>query len=267
MREIKIEAKTTKEAIEKGLMQLGVTREQVEVEIIREEKRGILGIGSQDACVIIREKIWGEAHENKKEKKTEIPLEEGFKPSGSIIEDVKKIFSDILSKSKIDFKILEEAYDESKSTVYLNFQSKDAGLLLYDGAKGLLSLQQIVSIIINKDPNKKIVVRLDTEEFWNKTENRIKRDVEHAIDFINRTRRPYRMKPMPSTFRKIVHDIVHEKYPEYSTFSQGHGRFRRVVIRYPKKQQTKDSSGQADLSQTTEEKKEEATDNQNVQSQ
>lgn len=266
MKEIKIEAKTTKEAIENGLKELGLTREQVEVEIIREEKKGILGIGSQNACVILREKIWGEAHENIKEKKASIKLEEGFKPTGNVIEDVKKITSEILTRSKIDFKILEEVYDESRGTAYINFQSKDAGLLLYDGAKGLLSLQQLVSVIVNRDPDKKIIVRLDTEEFWSKTENRLRRDVEHAIDFINRTKRPYRMKPMPSTFRKIVHDIVHEKYPDYTTFSQGHGRFRRVVIRHQNKEKVQIQQNNTTTTDSeSNQSREEETKSQNVQ--
>jgi spoIIIJ-associated protein len=262
MREIKIEAETTKLAIEKGLEKLGLTREQVEVEIIQEEKKGVFGIGSKNACVVIREKIWGEPQKEQKEVRKNIEItNDAFKPSGNIIEDVKNVMKEIFMRSKIDFKILEEVYDEKATSVYINFQSKDAGLLLYDGAKGLLSLQQIISVIINKDPNKKIVVRIDTEEFWNKTENRIKRDVEHAIDFINRTRRPYRMKPMPSTFRKIVHDIVHKNYPSYTTYSQGHGRFRRIVIRYHKSDDSQNENSDKSQNQPQENNNESSAEN------
>ncbi|MEF3280125.1 MAG: Jag N-terminal domain-containing protein [Elusimicrobiota bacterium] len=243
MREIKVEAKTVKEAIEKGLSKLQLRREQVEVEVINEEKKGILGFGSKNACVILREKIWRDEKEIKKQESTkelniDINSVKNFQPTGNILEDVKNLLNDIFTLSKIEFKILDESYDKESNTVYINFQSPDAGLLLYDNAKGLLSLSQTISVILNKNPEKKITIKLDTEEFWAKAENRIKRDIEHAIEFINRTKKPYKMKPMAPPFRKIIHKIVKEKYPDYTTFSMGYGKIRRVVIKpVPKRKQ------------------------------
>lgn len=236
MKEIRAEGKTIKDAIENGLKQINLTREQVDVEVVREEKKGLFGIGAHNACVVLREKIWGD--ESKKEKKAEekqIKLELssfGFKPTGNILENTKKLLTDILTFSKIDFRIISSSYNEAEKTVYINIETRDAGLLLYDGARGLLSLQQFISIVLNRDDNnKKIVFRLDTEDFWAKTENRIKRDIEHAIEVIKRTKKSYGMKPMHSSFRKIIHDMVKNDYPDYSTFSTGHGKFRKVIIK------------------------------------
>ena len=231
MRELKVEAKTVKEAIEKGLKELNLTREEVEVEIVREEKKGIFGIISEPACVIIREKSWNIQETKQPEKTLEITVEPSTIKFENPLEIVKKIFSDILSLSKIDFKILNEAYDEATSTIYINFQSKDAGLLLYNNARGLLALQHIVSVIVNRLSDRKIVVKIDTEEFWNKTEIRLKKDVEHAIEFINRTKKSYKMKPMPPVMRKIIHDIVKNGYPDYTTLSVGQGKMRRIIIK------------------------------------
>ncbi|MGC8866940.1 MAG: Jag N-terminal domain-containing protein [Elusimicrobiales bacterium] len=247
MKELKIEAKTVKEAIEKGLKELNLTREQVEVEIVQEEKKGILGIGFQNACVIIREKNFNKADElDKTLNKKEIKIDgyESFNKTGDLLNDLKKILTDILRLSRIDAKITKELYDETRGYAYINIQSKDAGLLLYDGAKGLLTLQQIVSMIINRHYENKIVLRIDTEEFWNKAESKIRRDVEHAIEFIRKTKKTYKMKPMPSPFRKIIHDIVKNNYPDYSTFSIGSGRFRRVVIKF--KEENKEAQNQTD---------------------
>lgn len=231
MKELKVEAKTVKEAIEKGLRELNLTREQVEVEIVREEKKGIFGIGSEPACIIIREKLWQKEETKPSVKNYKLNIENFSITYENPLETTKKLLSEILKLSKIDFNILNEVYDESSSTVYINFQSKDAGLLLYNNAKGLLALQHIISVIINRLSDKKIVIKIDTEEFWSKTENRLKKDVEHAIDFINRTQKSYKMKPMPSVMRKIVHDIIKNKYPDYTTFSIGQGKMRRVVIK------------------------------------
>jgi len=58
MRETKTEAKTIQDAVEKGLAEMGLRRDQVEVVVVSEGKSGFLGIGSKKACVILREKHW-----------------------------------------------------------------------------------------------------------------------------------------------------------------------------------------------------------------
>jgi spoIIIJ-associated protein len=61
MRETKTEAKTIQDAVEKGLAELGLRRDQVEVVVVSEGKSGFLGFGAKKACVILREKRWGES--------------------------------------------------------------------------------------------------------------------------------------------------------------------------------------------------------------
>ena len=58
MRETKTEAKTIQDAVEKGLAEMGLRRDQVEVVVVSEGTRGFLGIGAKKACVILREKHW-----------------------------------------------------------------------------------------------------------------------------------------------------------------------------------------------------------------
>ena len=58
MRETKTEAKTIQDAVEKGLAEMGLRRDQVEVVVVSEGTKGFLGFGSKKACVILREKHW-----------------------------------------------------------------------------------------------------------------------------------------------------------------------------------------------------------------
>ncbi|MCX5785301.1 MAG: Jag N-terminal domain-containing protein [Elusimicrobia bacterium] len=58
MREIKTEANNIQDAVEKGLSEIGMRRDQVEVVVVSEGTRGFLGIGAKKACVILREKKW-----------------------------------------------------------------------------------------------------------------------------------------------------------------------------------------------------------------
>jgi spoIIIJ-associated protein len=59
MKEIETEGKNVTIAVENGLKQLGLRRDQVEVQVVEEGSPGFLGIGSKPARVLLREKRWG----------------------------------------------------------------------------------------------------------------------------------------------------------------------------------------------------------------
>jgi len=58
MKETRVEAKTIQDAVEIGLIELGLRRDQVEVVVVSEGSKGFLGIGAKKACVMLREKKW-----------------------------------------------------------------------------------------------------------------------------------------------------------------------------------------------------------------
>ncbi|MBI3298516.1 MAG: Jag N-terminal domain-containing protein [Elusimicrobia bacterium] len=61
MKEIECEGKTVTIAVEAGLRDIGLRRDQVEVQVLDEGSAGILGFGMKPARVLVREKRWGEA--------------------------------------------------------------------------------------------------------------------------------------------------------------------------------------------------------------
>ena len=58
MRELRVEGKTVQAAVDKGLLDIGVRRDQVEVDIIEKGSTGFLGFGAKAAVVVLREKKW-----------------------------------------------------------------------------------------------------------------------------------------------------------------------------------------------------------------
>lgn len=75
MRETKTEAKTIQDAVEKGLAEMGLRRDQVEVVVVSEGTTGFLGFGAKKACVILREKRWNDG-------RPEEPRSRGGRSSG-----------------------------------------------------------------------------------------------------------------------------------------------------------------------------------------
>jgi len=52
-RQVTVSAKSVEEAIEQGLADLGISRDQADVDVEKDAKEGFLGIGGQDAVVVI----------------------------------------------------------------------------------------------------------------------------------------------------------------------------------------------------------------------
>ncbi|OGS08290.1 MAG: hypothetical protein A2270_10690 [Elusimicrobia bacterium RIFOXYA12_FULL_51_18] len=74
MKETKVEAKTIQDAVEIGLMELGLRRDQVEVVVVSEGTKGFLGLGAKKACVMLREKKWtGGGHYQQEDSRRERP--------------------------------------------------------------------------------------------------------------------------------------------------------------------------------------------------
>ncbi|KAF0153828.1 MAG: single-stranded nucleic acid binding R3H domain-containing protein, partial [Elusimicrobia bacterium] len=65
MKELKIEARTIQDAVEKGLGEMSLRRDQVEVVVVSEGKKGLFGFGARPACVVLREKRWGGSDEDR----------------------------------------------------------------------------------------------------------------------------------------------------------------------------------------------------------
>ena len=80
MRETKTEAKTIQDAVEKGLAEMGLRRDQVEVVVVSEGTKGFLGIGAKKACVILREKHWGASHGGDAPRESRGPRRDGRGP-------------------------------------------------------------------------------------------------------------------------------------------------------------------------------------------
>ncbi len=56
---LNITAKTVDEAIEQGLAKLGLTRQEVDIEVIKEGRRGVFGIGAENAQVrLVRRRLF-----------------------------------------------------------------------------------------------------------------------------------------------------------------------------------------------------------------
>jgi len=195
--------KTVEEAISLALEQLEVTEDQVEIEILQEGNKGLLGLKKQ------------------KEAKIRVTL---FDYAAEITKD---FLGDLLDNMKIEATIeIEEIEDK----INVNIESKNSGIIIGRHGETLDALQFLTSIVVNRNnPTYKKVI-IDTEGYRGKREetliNLAKRLAQKAIE----TNKSVSLEPMNPYERRIIHASL-QANDKIETYSVGEDPFRKVVIK------------------------------------
>ena len=199
MQSIEKKGKSVDEAINSALDELGVDIEEVEIEILEEPIRGILGIiGNKSALVRV----------NVKEKPE------------------KKLIA-LLDGMKIDYEL--EKIEVKDGLIRINITGKDMGLLIGRKGETLNAVQFILGLMVNRVAKEKVRVVLDVEDYRLRKEESLRSMAVNLSDKVKRTRRSVVMRPMSPHERRVIHTAL-QGDPEIVTFSQGEEPHRKVVI-------------------------------------
>lgn len=203
---IEVSAKTVDEAITEACQKLGVTSDKLEYEVIEEGSSGFLGIGSKPA--VIKAAV----------KTVEVSLE-----------DKAKVFlNDVFTAMNMAV-VVEVSYDENEKTMDVDLSGDEMGVLIGKRGQTLDSLQYLVSLVVNKDINDYIRVKVDTENYRQRRKETLENLAKNIAFKVKKTRRPVSLEPMNPYERRIIHSALqNDKY--VVTHSEGEEPFRRVVV-------------------------------------
>lgn len=211
---ITVSAKSVDEAITKALIELETTSDKLEYEIVEKGSNGILGFIGQKPAVIRAKK------KETLEDKAETFLSNVF---GAM---------NLLVKLEISF----HADDRELSIV---MSGDDMGILIGKRGQTLDSLQYLVSLVVNKESDDYIRVKLDTENYRERRKETLETLSKNIAYKVKRTKRSVSLEPMNPYERRIIHSALqNDKF--VVTRSEGEEPFRHVVIslkrEFPKKE-------------------------------
>lgn len=216
---IEISAKNVDDAITQATVQLGITSDQLEYEVLDKGSTGFLGIGSKNAVIKARKKF-------------------------SIDENVVEFLSSIFDAMKMEVEILV-AVNEEEHIIEVELKGDDMGILIGKRGQTLDSLQYLVSLIVNKGTEGYLRVKLDTENYRERRKETLETLAKNIAYKVKRTRRPVSLEPMNPYERRIIHAAVqNDKY--VTTRSEGEEPFRHVVIALKKEAVTTERKGRYD---------------------
>lgn len=253
---LEVIAPTVEEAIEKGLEQLGVEREDVDVEILDEGKRNLFRFASKQARIKLTVLNSSEDSVNYAETEDELPtledeeelnFEEMFEAEmnsnigepidldlTNIETVVKDTVSELLQKMDVQAGVtVEKVYqeDEDREIVYVNIEGSDLSFLIGRRAETLNALQYVTSLIVNKKLNQWIPLQLDIQNFRHRRELELQKLARRMADQVISTGRRQCLEPMPANERRIVHIELRKNDLVY-TESIGEEPNRKICI-YP----------------------------------
>lgn len=227
------EGKTTNEAIEKGLRELKVSKNDVEIKVIKdEEKRSFFDILAPRVVKVEikmkeqREKKEETTHEVVKEKK-----KEEIKIELEVLEEAKAKVTEFLEKflqQSINQKI-EYTCNISENVVEIIINDKKADFLIGYRGETLNALQTILTTIATKEKSEKIRVELDILGYREKRRKALEELAEKIAKSVIRTKKSIVLEPMTPYERKIIHSKL-QNSNKVKTTSIGEGMHRKVVV-------------------------------------
>lgn len=206
-------AKTIDEATQKGLSELGLARDAVVVEIVREGSRGMLGLGGENALVRLT------------------PLAVPDAASDDTSKAAQESLQTLLQKMGITAKVevVPDAESESPNAYVLNIIGDDLGVLIGRRGETLRDLEYITRLMASQRGGKSAKIVVDVEGYRTRRERVLRELAKRMAERVESSRQPITLEAMPPNERRIIH-ITLRDHPSVMTNSIGEGDHRRVMI-------------------------------------
>lgn len=216
---VRTEGKTTTEAIEKGLKELGVSKDKVEIKVLEEEKRSFYSILSPRVVKVELTLKEDKKEKNKEEKKHNENIQEIEKAE----QDIKEFLDNFLTKeTKYEVKI-------NNFDIYVDMNGENLNYLIGYRGETINAIQTILTAIANKKSTQKIRVYLDIAGYREKRIKTLEDLAEKLARTVERTKKSVTLEPMTAYERKIIHTKL-QNSSKVKTFSKGEEPYRKVVI-------------------------------------
>jgi len=253
-RSVVASGKTVDDAIANGLGMLGVRHDQVDVDILSEGSRGVLGFGAENARVELQVKPPRRpkppqpvplappppppAMAEGPEAPTPVPESpEVQDPAASegtpewfgqqnLIEILKRMGVSAAVEASLGYELADEGEDPP---VVLNITGDDLGILIGRRGETLRALQYIIRLMVSHQTKHWTNLVVDVEQYRVRRRQTLENLAQRVAERVAREGRAQALEPMPAYERRLVH-IALRKNHDVTTRSVGEGERRKVTV-------------------------------------
>lgn len=198
---IEASGRTVDEAIERALSSLGAQRSQVDVVVLDEGSRGVLGIGAREARVRLSRRSGG-------------------------AEIVGAVARDLLGFMGISAGV---SVEERPEGIRVNVEGANVGGLIGKHGQTLEAVEALLVLLVGRKAGGPVRIELDAEGYRERREASLQDLAKRTADRVARTGREVALTPMSPRDRRIIH-VALQDHPRVGTVSRGEHAMRRVVV-------------------------------------
>jgi spoIIIJ-associated protein len=205
MEVIEITAGTVEQAIEKAEAQLGLSRDQLKVEVVREGRSGILGVGGREAVIKVTSATASEEN---------------------VASRVTDVLGTLLGLMEVQGEV---EVLSAESPLALNVKGDDLGILIGRRGQTLVALEYVTKLIVVQQLKTWVPLTIDVGGYKKHRRESLEKLALYLAEQVKSRRRAMPMEPMPADERRIIH-LALADHPDVTTQSIGEGENRKVVI-------------------------------------
>jgi spoIIIJ-associated protein len=238
MESVEVSARNVDEAVQEALGKLGRSRDEVDVTVLSEGHKGLLGFVRGESArvkVTVREGIPVET-ETEAPAETEepaLPSERAKRPApkpGIAVAVAEEMLAQLLDKMGIDADVnAKGGTGDEDSPILLEVSGDDLGILIGRRGETLSSLQFLLNLMVGKQLDSWVRIVVDVEGYRARREEALHALATRVAERVRRTGQTIPLEPMPANERRLVH-LALQNNPYVSTESSGYGDDRRVNV-------------------------------------
>ncbi len=206
IKSIEVTGKTEDEAISSALEQLGMSRDEVSVEIIERAKSGFLGLGASPAVIRV-----------------------SYEVVDGLREKAERFIRGLLEHMGTEAQI--DITERDDGGLNINLSGSGMGAIIGRRGETLDAIQHLVNYSVNRGSEKRLHINVDAENYRSKREESLVRLAEKMAAKAIKYKRSMALEPMNSYERHVIHTALQD-YEGVSTASTGVEPNRRVVVNY-----------------------------------
>jgi len=218
MESVEISARTVEEAVEAALSELGLDRSEVEIEVLKEGKVGLFGLGGEEARVRVTPVA----------KPAIAPGDVAAAP-GDVAAMAKDAVEKLLFLMKIPATVQLREEDEAPFSATLDIEGEELGLLIGRRGQTLTTLQYIVNLIVSRKLKSGVRINLDVAGYKQRRQEELHNLALRIAELVKSTKRAITLEPMSPSERRVVHLALRDD-PEVITQSVGEEENRKVIV-------------------------------------
>ena len=214
IKSVEVTGKNEDEAIASALDEIGLSRDEVSVEILERAKSGFLGLKSTPAVVRITYEVADETVIN-----------------GDRSVSVEGFLTGLFERMEIDIKM---EIKEDDGAVNVTLYGQDPGAIIGRRGETLDAIQRLTNNVINRGTTGRMRVNIDAENYRQRRNETLENLAERTAGKVMKYRRSMTLEPMNAYERHVIHTAL-QSYDYISTHSVGTEPNRRIVVSYGRK--------------------------------